>query len=57
MPEASSSKVAPRLKISALVLIFYYIPTLFLRSSGAIYTESPSTSSSFKFLRLSNWIA
>lgn len=46
MPEAISNKDTPRLKISALVVIFSVTEMLFCNNSGAMYTESPSTSSS-----------
>jgi hypothetical protein len=57
IPDASSNNVAPKLKISALVLIFSEIVILFFNNSGAIYTESPSTSSSLNLVRLFNSIA
>ena len=46
MPDASSNKEVPKLKISALKLSFYLRVEPLYSNSGAIYTESPSTSSS-----------
>lgn len=51
MPEANSNRVAPKLKISAFLVMRSVTFKLLFKSSGAMYTESPSTSSSL-FVRL-----
>ena len=49
MPEANSRREAPNEKISAFFEILSVMFIVFLSSSGAIQTESPSTSSSLIF--------